>query len=75
MFINDCMWRITYLKVVNDDRVGDAVDAEVLGHSAQTGAGHSDIDGELSGDRVEPEVQLGSDRQREITGQTRKPDN
>lgn len=52
---------LTYLKVVYNNRIGDVVGTEVLGHRAQTGAGHSDVDRELGGDRVEPEVQLGSD--------------
>lgn len=53
--------RTAYLQVVYSDRVGDAVGTQVLGHMAQTGAGHSDVDGELSGDRIQPEVQLGSE--------------
>lgn len=48
----------SYLKVVYKDRIGDVVGSEVLSHRAHTGAGHSDVDRELSGDRVEPEVQL-----------------
>lgn len=52
-----------YLKVVYNDRIGDGVGMEVLRHKAQTGLGHSDVDGELGGDRMEPEVQLGT-RQR-----------
>lgn len=48
-----------YLKVVYHDRVGDAVDVEVLLHEGQAGAGHADVHGELGGDGMEPEVQLG----------------
>lgn len=51
-----------YLKVVYDDGVGDAVGIQVLHHRVHAGEGHSDVDGELSGDGVEPEVQLESDR-------------
>ena len=50
---------VAYLKVVYKDRIDDVVGSEVLGHRAHTGAGHSDVNRELSGDRVEPEVQLG----------------
>lgn len=60
--INACILSITYLKVVYNDRIEDVVGTKVLHHRAQNAAGHSDVDGELSGDRVEPEVQLGSDR-------------
>lgn len=50
-----------YLKVADDDRIGDAVGIQVLCHRAQTRFGHSDVDGELGGDRMEPEVQLGTE--------------
>lgn len=50
-----------YLKVVDDDRIGDAVGIQVLCHRAQTRFGHSEVDGELGGDRMEPEVQLGTE--------------
>lgn len=50
-----------YLKVVDDDRIGDAVGIQVLCHRAQTRFGHSEVDGELGGDWMEPEVQLGTE--------------
>lgn len=61
---------ITNLKVVNHDSEGDVVSMEVPLHRGQTAARHSDVDGKLSGDWVEPEVQLGSDEQRELTDRT-----
>lgn len=41
------------------------MDMEILCYGAQTGAGNSDVDREVGGNRTEPKIQLGSDNGRE----------
>lgn len=57
---------ITNLKVGDQNSEGDVVGTEVLLHKPQAGAGHTDVNRKLSGDWVEPEVQLKADRHHEV---------